>query len=62
MDDHNYNLMIQLVEESKALNRIQNHYLEDAGDCEECREFWKMMEEDKKEHIEDLKELISKHL
>lgn len=62
MDDHIYNLTMQLVQESKSLQRIQDHYQDDAGNCEECRKFWEDLEEDKQEHIEDLKELIRNHL
>jgi len=62
MDDHKYNLMMQAIQESKSLKRIQEHYQQDTDDCEECREFWEKLEQDKKEHIADLKELIREHL
>lgn len=62
MDNHLYNLMLQAVQENKSLWRIQHKYLEDAGHCQRCIDFWKKMEEDKKAHVAELTELIKKHL
>ena len=61
-DNHVYNLMMQMVQEHKSLWRIKNHYLGDAGDCSDCKEFWEMMIKDKEQHINDLLELIKKHI
>jgi hypothetical protein len=52
-----HNLMTQLVQEQKSLWRIENNYVEEAGTSEE-RAFWEEMKEDKKAHIEEIKELI----
>jgi len=52
-----HNLMTQLVQEQKSLWRIENNYIEEAGSAEE-RAFWEEMKEDKKAHIEEIKELI----
>lgn len=62
LDNHLYNLMLQMTEENKSLWRIKNNYLSDAGDCADCKAFWEMLEKDKQEHINDLLELIKKHL
>lgn len=62
LDNHVYNLMNQLTQEHKSLWRIKKMYKEDAGDCEDCKAFWNMMEQDKEEHIRDLKKLISDHM
>lgn len=62
LDNHLYNLMLQLTEENKTLWRIKNHYIEDAGDCKKCNDFWEAMEEDKREHVEDLMKLIKDHI
>ncbi|MEZ4211197.1 MAG: hypothetical protein R3B39_02830 [Candidatus Paceibacterota bacterium] len=52
-----HNLMSQLTTEQKSLWRIENHYIEESESSEE-RSFWEEMREDKKTHIEELKELI----
>jgi len=57
-----YNLMLQLTQEQKSLWRINKYYINDAGDCEECKNFWKKLQTNKEEHIKQLKELIKKHL
>ncbi|MEZ4103560.1 MAG: hypothetical protein R3B55_03365 [Candidatus Paceibacterota bacterium] len=56
-----HNLMSQMTTEQKSLWRIENHYIEEAGTAEE-RSFWEEMKEDKKAHIEELKELIKNTL
>jgi hypothetical protein len=54
--------MVQIVQENKSLWRIKNKYLADAGECEECKKFWEKMIEDKKNHVDDLMELIKSHV
>lgn len=61
-DNHIYNLMKQMVQEHKSLWRIKNHYNDDAGDCADCKAFWKKMEKDKEEHIEEISGLLKKHM
>ena len=56
-----HNLMSQLTTEQKSLWRIENHYIEEAGSAEE-RTFWEEMKEDKKAHIEEIKNLIKEVL
>lgn len=62
MDNHAYNLMMQMVQEHKSLWRIKNEYEKDSGNCAQCKAFWKKMEQDKAEHVKELEGLIKKHL
>ena len=62
LGNHTYNLLEQLVDESKSLWRISKRYKQDAGDCAQCQAFWEKLDEDKEEHIEELTELIKAHL
>ena len=60
MDNHLYNLMMQVVAESKSLQRIKSAYDSDSGECTECKDFWQKLSADKEDHINELKELIKK--
>jgi len=62
LKNHEYNLMIQLVQEHKSLWRIQNEYEKDAKECATCQAFWKKMEKDKKDHVKELTALVKSHL
>ena len=62
LENHIYNLMLQLTQEHKSLWRIRHHYKEDAGDCADCRTFWDKMEKDKENHVDELTKLIKVHL
>jgi hypothetical protein len=61
-ENHLYNLMSQMVEEHRSLWRIKTCYAKDAGKCAECKEFWKRMEKDKEAHIQELTDLLKKHM
>ena len=61
LDNHLYNLMLQLTEENKSLWRIKEAYSEDS-DCEDCRDFWEKLEQDKEQHVAELRELIGRHV
>lgn len=61
-DNNMYNLMAQAVEESQSLWRIKNDYIKDAGDCEDCKEFWEKLQKDKEQHVKDLWNLIESHI
>lgn len=61
-NNHGYNLMSQLITEQRSLYRIKNMYKDDAGDCQKCQDFWRKMEQDKTDHIQELTDLIKKHL
>lgn len=54
--------MSQLVTEQRSLYRIKNMYKNDAGDCQKCQDFWRKMEQDKIDHIQELTNLIKNHL
>ena len=62
LDNHLYNLMLQLTEEHKSLWRIKRMYKKDAKSCKGCRSFWQKLEKDKQAHIKELKQLVKKHL
>jgi hypothetical protein len=54
--------MEQLVQEQKSLWRIRDMYPQDAGDCQDCLEFWEKLEKDKEDHVKELTALVKKHL
>ena len=62
LDNHLYNLLLQMTTENKSLWRIRNNYKQDAGECPDCKSFWEKMDKDKEEHIAELRELIKKHI
>lgn len=62
LDNHVYNIMLQLVQEHKSLWRIKNEYKKDADSCAECKVFWEKMEKDKENHIQELTGIIKNHL
>lgn len=62
LDNHLYNLMVQLVQENKSLWRIKNQYLKDGGECGECKAFWEKLIKDKEGHVNELKKLIKSHM
>lgn len=62
LDNHLYNLLMQMTEEHKSLWRVRNEYAADAGMCPDCRDFWKNLEKDKEGHVEQLQRLLKKHL
>lgn len=59
--NHTYNLLKQLVQESKSLWRMKNNY-EAESDCEECRVFWKKLIEKKENTVNELQEILKKHM
>ncbi|MFZ5559303.1 MAG: hypothetical protein ACOZAL_00695 [Patescibacteria group bacterium] len=62
MDNNLYNLMLQLTQEQKSIWRIGKYYVNDAGGCEECRNFWQNLKTDKENLVRQMKDLIKKHL
>jgi len=62
VDNHLYNLMMQMGAESKSLKRINDSYLADSSDCADCKDFWARMKKDKEEHIEELSKLMKSHM
>ncbi|MCC7469678.1 MAG: hypothetical protein IT284_00855 [Bacteroidetes bacterium] len=56
-----HNLMTQMIQEQKSLWRIENSYInESKNDLE--KEFWTKLGNEKKIHIEELKNLIKENL
>lgn len=62
LDNHLYNLFLQLVQEHKSLWRIKKNYFEDAKDCQECQNFWQELQKEKEAQVAKIEELIKKHL
>ncbi|KPJ85465.1 hypothetical protein AMJ57_02945 [Parcubacteria bacterium SG8_24] len=62
IDNHTYNLILQLVQENKSLWRIENHYLGDAETCADCRELWERVKKAKEESVAEMMELLKRHL
>ena len=62
LDNHLYNLMLQLTQENKALWRIKNNYIKDADNCKKCTDYWNRMLHDKEKHTKDLMALIKDHI
>jgi len=61
MNNHDFNIINQLVQEQKSLWRIENHYINEARDEEE-KALWEKMKESKKKYIAELKEMAKKCL
>ena len=59
MNNHDFNIINQLVEEQKSLWRIEHHYVNEARDEDE-REQWKTIQENKKATIEQLSHMAQK--
>jgi len=62
LNNHVYNLLLQMTEEHKSLWRIKKEYLKDARACKTCLVFWKKIAKEKEKHIVELHKLIKKHL
>jgi rubrerythrin len=62
LDNYVYDLINQLVQESQSLLRVKREYITDAGQFEECKEFWERLAKDKEKHIEELEKLLTKHI
>jgi hypothetical protein len=62
IDNNLYNLMMQMIIENKSLYRIKNNYMKDAAGSQEDIEFWKKLEKDKEQHVNELKEKIKIHM
>lgn len=78
MDNNLYNLMEQLIIESRSLWKIKNDYKKNAEecrsclwsiahppetpDCPACLAFWKELEKQKEENIRKLESLVRDHM
>lgn len=58
LDNALYNLTLQLVEENKAIKRIRDHYLADAGESGAERAFWEALAAAKEANVRELTALI----
>lgn len=62
LENNVYNLMSQMLTESKSLWRIKNEYRRDAEECSSCAAFWVELERQKEENIRKLEAMIRDHL
>lgn len=60
LENHMYNLEMQLVKESQSLWRMKEMYMSDS-DCDQCRGFWEDMIEQKEETITQIQQMINDH-
>jgi hypothetical protein len=57
MNNHEYNIMNQLIQEQKSLWRIEGLYLNEAQSDEE-KAVWEKIKADKQSHVQELKKLV----
>lgn len=62
LDNRTYDLLEQLIVESKSLWRIRNNYKADAGADKEIQEVWNFIEKYKEEIIKILTEKVKERL
>lgn len=56
-----FNMMNQLVQESKSVWRIKNQYMQEAVGSDDMMNLWKEIEKAKEDHIAKLQALIKKY-
>lgn len=61
MNNHDFNIINQMVQEQKSLWRIENHYIAEAKDKDELK-FWKKMKTQKTKAIAELSAMAKKAL
>lgn len=61
LDNHVYDLMMQMVAENKSLWRIRNNYMKDSN-CKSCEEFWTKLEAQKEGNVKELEMMIKDHI
>lgn len=57
-----YNLLLQIVEEHKALWRIKDEYMKDAKQTPDVKKMWLKIAKEKETHVNELLKLLKKHL
>lgn len=62
LDNNTYNLMEQLLIESKSLWRIKRNYKNDSGMDNEIRDVWNSVERDKEQLVNMLREKLRNRL
>lgn len=61
MNNNNFNLTNQLIEEQKSLWRIENFYIPEAQNKDE-QKFWKKLKTQKTKNVAELSVLVKKTL
>ena len=61
-DNNLYNIMAQLVVESKSLWRIKNEYMKDALEDQESQALWVELEKQKETNLRKLETLLRERL
>ncbi|HEU5114687.1 MAG TPA: hypothetical protein VFT82_02890 [Candidatus Paceibacterota bacterium] len=56
-----FNLMNQVVQESKSLWRIKNEYMQESVGSDDIMGMWKKLEKQKEDTVKELQDLIKKH-
>lgn len=62
LNNHTYDLLVQLTEEHKSLWRMREMYESDSDRCPQCQELWQRLEEQKLRNVSELEELLKSHL
>ena len=62
LDNKVYDLMMQIVQESKSLHHIKTQYCKDTETDSACSKLWDELMEDKEEHINKMVELLKSYL
>jgi len=62
LNNHQYNILNQLSQESKSLWRIENSYINDAEACDADKEVWQKVAEEKKKCIAYLEEQLKENM
>jgi len=62
MDNNIYNLMLQITQDQKSIWRMKKYYINDAGSCQECKDFWSRFITQKEENVRIMQDLVKKHL
>ena len=60
LDNHIYNLIKAIIKRSQAVWKYES-YIQDSGDCEECRMLWNRMREADSRLLEELKKALESH-
>lgn len=61
LKDHQYNLIETISVISKSLHRYDT-YMEDAGDCEPCKDTWKKIRDNRENELSMLVKELEEHV
>jgi len=59
--DHQYNILSQLVTEQRSLWRIKKYYLKNSKGCKKCQTFFNELINVKQKYIKELLNLWKEH-